>query len=88
MPKNLIVFEETGEICLKFNQAPEYLTYRTKIIKKSSGKNPVCIELTFIGIWPYAAPMPPEKHRINAENISSLFPKVAKWAYKYGYTLC
>ena len=88
MPKTLIVFEEVGEICLKFDQAPEYLSYRTKIFKKSSGKNPVCMELTFTGIYPYAAPMPPEQHRITAENISNLIPKVAKWAHKYGYTLC
>ncbi|MBC8552208.1 MAG: hypothetical protein H8D23_21465 [Candidatus Brocadiales bacterium] len=85
--KTTVIFEEKGEICLKYIHAPEYLSYTTKIIKKSTGKNPVTIELDFTGIPPFAAPMPPEKYKMSAEDITSLFCKVSKWANRYGYKL-
>ncbi|MDR4504082.1 MAG: hypothetical protein MRK01_04715 [Candidatus Scalindua sp.] len=74
--KTTVIFEEKGEICLKYIHAPEYLSYSTKIIKKSTGKNPVTIELSFTGIPPCAAPMPPEEYKMSAVDITSLFGKV------------
>ena len=87
MTKATTIFEVTGEIGLKFIHAPEYLSYCTRITIKSNGKNPITLELKFNGIPPYAAPMPPENHKITSENISALFCKINRWAKKYGYTI-
>ncbi|MCP4265631.1 MAG: hypothetical protein GY777_08665 [Candidatus Brocadiaceae bacterium] len=85
--KTTVIFEEKGEICLKYIYGPEYLSYSTKIIKKSTGKTPVSIELSCTDIPPCAAPMPPEEHKMSAVDITSLFSKVSKWANRYGYKL-
>jgi hypothetical protein len=43
--------------------------------------------LKFDGIPPFAAPMPPEEHTINAPAILDLYSKVQRWFMKYGYVL-
>ncbi len=89
MKRAAIIFEEKGEINANFNhpKSDDYLIYKTIIRIKDSGKTPVEIKLKFDGIYPFAAPMPPENHTIKAASISELCIKVAKWFRKYGYIL-
>jgi len=86
-PNTKFILEEKSEIGLKYINAPEYIAYETKLTIKRDGKKPVVLELKFVGVEPLAAPMPPKKHRINAEDITSLFCKVVKWVKKYNYKL-
>jgi len=88
MPKSKILYEEEGEICFKFNKAPEILDYKTRIIIRDKGKKPVTFELEFSGIEPLAAPMPPQRHKIAGESVTDLFAKIYRWARKYGYSVC
>ncbi len=87
MLNSQIIYKEEKEIYLKFYIAPEILEYRAKIKIKNKGKKPVTVELTFTGIEPLAAPMPPEHHIIKSESISALFPKIVRWAKRYGYVI-
>ena len=87
MKNSEIIFEEKSEVGFKFIQSPEYISYATKLTVKSSGKKPVTLVMKFNGIYPFAAPMPPEKYKISAENVMSLSSKLFKWAKKYGYIL-
>ena len=64
-----------------------YLEYKAKIIIKGTGKTPIEMTLIFDGIPPFAAPMPPEEHTINAPAILDLYSKVQRWFKKYGYVL-
>jgi len=43
--------------------------------------------LKFDGIYPFAAPMPPEEHKIVAPSIIELFLKAARWFKKFGYEI-
>jgi hypothetical protein len=85
--KTTIKFQEYDFINLRFQLAPEYLSYKTHLVVKNSGKKPVTLILKFDDMEPLAAPMPPKSHKIQAESISALFPKINKWALKYGYSL-
>ena len=87
MKNSKIIFEEKSEVGFKFIQSPECISYATKLTVKSSGKKPVTLEMEFNDIYPFAAPMPPEKHKISAEDVISLSSKLYKWAKKHGYTL-
>lgn len=71
----------------KYNhpKSDDYLDYKSTISIKDSGKNPVEMVLKFKGIYPFAAPMPPEEHKFTAPAILDLFAKVDKWFKKYGY---
>lgn len=68
-------------------QSDDYLDYESTITIKNSGKNPVRINLEFDGIYPFIAPMPPEKHVIQAPTILELYVKLARWFKKYGYEI-
>ena len=87
--KALVIYEEKRILTAKFYhpQSDDYLEYISIIKIKASGKNPVQMILKFDGIPPYAAPMPPEEHTINAPAILDLYSKVARWFKKYGYEL-
>jgi hypothetical protein len=88
MTKSQILYEEKGELYLRFSRAPEILDYETRIIIKDKGKKPVTVELEFSGIEPLAAPMPPHHHKIVGESVTDLFAKMYRWARKYGYSVC
>jgi hypothetical protein len=89
MEKASIIYEETTVLTAKFYhpKSDDYLQYTANIQIKDSGKNPVELGLKFIGIPPYAAPMPPDEHTIKASSILDLCVKVIKWFKKYGYEL-
>ena len=89
MKKVLIIHEEKSELTAKYYhpKSCDFLNYSTSIRIKDSGKNPVELALKFNGIYPFAAPMPPEEHTLKAASISELCSKVAKWFKKYGYEL-
>jgi hypothetical protein len=89
MKKPSIIYEETRILTAKYYhpKSDDYLHYISKIRIKNSGKNPVEMVLKFDGIPPFAAPMPPEEHKINAPAILDLSAKVIKWFKKYGYEL-
>jgi hypothetical protein len=89
MKKTSIVYEETTVLTAKYYhpKSDDYLQYTAKIQIKDSGKNPVELGLNFIGIPPYAAPMPPDEHTIKASSILLLYVKVIKWFKGYGYEL-
>ena len=89
MKKASVIYEEKRILTAKFYhpQSDDYLEYISIIKIKASGKNPVQMILKFDGIPPYAAPMPPEEHTINAPAILDLYSNVARWFKKYGYEL-
>ena len=87
--KNNIVYEEDSILIAKFNhpKSDDYLDYKSKITIKNSGKMPIEMTLKFDGIYPFAAPMPPEKYKIKAASILDLHVKTARWFKKYGYKI-
>ena len=87
MGNHKVIYRETKELYLKFEQAQEVLQYQVKITIKDKGKKPVEIDMDFIGIEPLAAPMPPKQYKISKESISELFPAINRWAKKYGYKI-
>ncbi len=89
MKKARIIYEETRILSAKYYhpKSDDYLDYISKTRIKDSGKNPVEMILTFDGIPPFAAPMPPEKHTIKAPAILDLCVKVIKCFKRYGYEL-
>ncbi len=88
-PIPTIIYEENWILTIKYYhpKSDDYLDYKTIIRIKDSGKNPVEISLKFTGTRPYAAPMPPEEHVINAASIIDLYSKLTKWFKKYGYDI-
>ena len=89
MPRSKVIYEEKSELIAKFShpKAEEYLNYDAKIQIRDSGKTPVEMRLTFDGIPPFVAPMPPEKYRFKAASITELCSKLVKWLRKHGYEL-
>lgn len=89
MTKSTIIYEEKTNLVAQYYhpQSGDYLDYNATIQIKSSGKNPVQIFLKFDGIYPYAAPMPPEEHKIVAPSIIELYVKLARWFAKFGYEI-
>ena len=89
MKKASTIYEETRILTAKYYhpKSEDYLDYRSIIRIKDSGKNPVEMNLEFVGIPPFAAPMPPKEHTIKAPAILDLCVKVIKWFKKYGYEL-
>jgi len=89
MTKAGIKYEEESVLIAKYYhpKSDDYLDYRTKIVIKDSGKTPIQMNLTFDGIFPFAAPMPPNEHTIRANSILDLTVKINRWLKKYGYEL-
>ena len=89
MTKARIIYEEESVLIAKYYhpKSDDYLDYRTKIVIKDSGKTPIHMNLTFDGIFPFAAPMPPKEHIIRAKSILDLTVKINRWLKKYGYEL-
>jgi len=89
MARSKIIYEETSELIAKFAhpKAKEYLNYDARIRIRDSGKTPVEMVLTFDGIVPFLAPMPPEEHSVKAASVVELYSKVGKWFRKHGYEL-
>lgn len=89
MNKASVIYEETSILTAKYYhpKSDDYLEYVSRIRVKDSGKNPVEMILTFDGIYPFVAPMPPEEHTIRAPAILDLCTKVIRWFRKYGYEL-
>ncbi|MFP4029805.1 MAG: hypothetical protein ACLFWL_18660 [Candidatus Brocadiia bacterium] len=84
-----IVYQEKVLLTAKsYQRKPnDYLDYLCTISIKKSGKNPVQMVLEFDGIFPFAPPMPPERHVIKAPSILELYVKMARWFKKYGYEI-
>jgi len=84
-----VIYQEKMVLTAKYYhpKSEDYLDYFSIITIKDKGKNPVQIVLEFDGIFPFAAPMPPEKHAISAPSILELYVKLARWFKKYGYEI-
>lgn len=89
MKKASIIYEEETILTAKYYlpKSDDYLDYKSTIRIKDSGKTPVEMILKFDGIYPFAAPMPPEDHKIKAPTILDLYAKVNRWFKKYGYEI-
>lgn len=89
MTKAKIIYEEKTILTAKYShpKSDDYLEYCTLLTIKDSGKNPIDMLLKFVGIYPFAAPMPPEQHSIKADSVLDLCLKVIRWFKKYGYEL-
>jgi hypothetical protein len=87
--KAILKYEENETLTARYyhKKSNDYLRYKAKVLIKESGKKPVEIHLKFDGIYPFAAPMPPEEYSIKATSILDLSVKLAKWFKKYGYEL-
>ncbi len=87
--KSAVIYEEKRILTAKYYhpKSDDYLHYESTIKIKDSGKMPVEMELTFNGTYPYAAPMPPEQHKITAPAILDLYSKMFRWFNKYGYEI-
>lgn len=89
MVKAKTVYEEKAALRARYShpKSDDFLLYITHLKIKNSGNNPIQIQLHFDGIYPYAAPMPPEQHTIKASSIMELHLKLVRWFKKYGYEL-
>ena len=89
MARPKVIYDEKSELIAKFAhpKAKEYLNYDARIRIKDSGKAPVEVCLTFDGIVPFLAPMPPEEHTIKAASVVELYSKLSRWFRKHGYEL-
>ena len=89
MAKAKIIYEEETIMIAKYRhpKSDDFLDYNASITVKDSGKNPIELKLKFDGIYPFAAPMPPEQHSIKAPTIAELMTKAIRWFHKFGYDL-
>ncbi len=89
MAKSNIIYEEDRELTVRLGnqRGGEFLNFDAKIRIKDSGKTPVEMCLTFDGIPPFAAPMPPGKYTIKAESVVDLYYKTDRWLRRNGYKL-
>jgi hypothetical protein len=89
MIKASIIYEEKRILTAKFNhpRSDDYLHYESTIRIKNSGKTPVEMILKHNGTYPYAAPIPPDEHKIKASAILDLYSKMYRWFKKYGYVI-
>jgi hypothetical protein len=87
MKKANTIYEEKSKLIAQHSnpRLSDYLNYDVVILIKDAGKNPVEMKLTFAGIHPFAAPMPPENHIIKAPSILALYSKLSRWFKKSGY---
>ena len=89
MARSKVIYEEKSQLLAKFShpRARDYLNYDARIRIKDSGKTPIEMSLTFDGIRPLAAPMPPEEHTFRAASVMELQSKALRWFRKHGYEL-
>jgi hypothetical protein len=89
MSKASILYEENDRLIAKYHhpKSDDFLVYRYTIKIVDSGKNPIEIKMTFDGMPPAYAPMPPKEHTLKATNLIELHVKLVKWFRKYGYIL-
>ena len=89
MAKSNIIYKEQPEIYAKYchPQSGDFLEYKSTVVIKDSGKQPITMKLTFVGMHPSFAPMPPEKHTIKAKDTFDLYLKLTRWFAKYGYEI-
>jgi hypothetical protein len=89
MARSKIVYKEQSEVYAKYchPQSDDFLEYKSTLLIKDMGKQPIIMELKFDGIYPSFAPMPPEKHIIKAKDIIDLYLKLKRWFSKYGYEI-
>lgn len=87
MKKQEIIFTEKDTLVVKYchPKSDDYLSYKTTITIKESGKNPIEMDIKFYGSYPFIAPMPPEEFKFKAATIIDLHLKYMKWFKKYGY---
>jgi len=89
MKKAKILYEEKTELSAKHHhpRSEDYLNYESTIRIKDRGKQPVEMNLKFIGIIPLVGAMPPKEHTIKASSIVELHLKLKRWLWKYGYAI-
>ncbi len=67
-------------------RSKESIEYSATITIKDSGKKPVSINMKFRPPHPYLFNMPLE-HKVEAENLTQAYAKVAKFLKKFGFDL-
>jgi len=89
MAKSNIIYKDRPTVYAKYYhpQSGDFLEYKSIIVIKDFGKQPITMKLKFDGIHPSFAPMPPEDHTIKAKDIIDLYLKVTRWFGKYGYEI-
>jgi len=89
MAKSNIIYKDRPTVYAKYYhpQSGDFLEYKSTIVIKDFGKQPITMKLKFDGIHPSFAPMPPENHTIKAKDIIDLYLKVTRWFGKYGYEI-
>jgi len=83
MPKYKVIYESEERIFGHLVEARDWIEYKSKLIVKDGGKNPVSIKMKFVPPHPFAFNMP-EEHSITAENITEAYCKVVKYFDKFG----
>ena len=89
MAKSNTIYKDQPEVYAKYYhpQSGDFLEYKSTVVIKDSGKQPITMKLKFVGIHPSFAPMPPEQHVIKAKDIIDLYLKLTRWFGKYGYEI-
>ena len=85
----LYVYEEEGILIAKFHhpKSDDFLEYTYSVKIKNSGKNPIEMNVKFVGILPFVGVMLPKEHTIRASSVLELHKKIVRWLKKYGYIL-
>ena len=81
MRKN-IIFQSQESIYGRHLRSKEWIEYKATIEIKDGGKQPVSVDLEFVGIQPLGFEMPPHK-KIEAESISNAFVKIMRFLERY-----
>ena len=84
MTKSEIIYQSKETIHARERGIGEWIEYDAVITIKDGGKNPVTIDMAFDSIPPFGVELP-KAHKIQAENLTQAYLKVAKFFSRYGF---
>jgi hypothetical protein len=84
MAKFNTIYQSREPISARERGIGEWIQYDAVITIKDGGKNPVTIDMTFDSIPPFAIELP-KTHKIEAENLTQAYAKVARFFDRYGF---
>ena len=83
MPKYKVIFTSKEFVHGVVPRANDWVEYECTLQVKDGGKKPVSLDMKFVPPHPFLVNMPME-HSIQAESISNLYGKVARFLSKFG----
>jgi hypothetical protein len=85
MPKAKVVYSEYDSVEGRLGKHPDFIHYDVELEIKDGVKTPVSLHLQFQPPYPFAGPVPKEKHTIKAKSVTQAYSKLVRWLKRYGY---